>query len=293
MSRVPATVLVLCAIVSVQFGAGVARTQFEAVGPFGATFLRLVFAAIILGVLVRPRVAAWSARAWLAAVVLGVALAGMNTMIYLAFESVPLGVAVTVEFLGPLALALAQTRRLVDAGWAMLALAGVVVLGIPDGGDGGSLAVAGLLFAGLAGIFWALYILASARVGRSIPGIGGLAVALAIAAVLSAPLGAPAAVAAAGDPGVILVFVAVAVLSSVLPYACEMEALRRLPTRVFGVLSSLGPAAAAVAGLVVLGQALGWREIVALTLVTIASAGVTVARNRSISAGRRPVLDVN
>jgi inner membrane transporter RhtA len=290
LGRVPAVLLVLVAILSVQFGAGVARTQFDVVGPLGATFLRLAFAAIILLALLRPRVWTWPAKSWLAAGVLGVALAGMNTMIYLAFDSIPLGVAVTIEFLGPLVLALVQTRRIVDALWALLALAGVLLLGLEGGG---SIAVIGLVFAGCAGAFWASYILASAQVGRAIPGIDGLAVALAFAAILTAPLGWGPASAGFDNPSVLLVFVGVAVLSSALPYALELEALRRLPTRVFGVLSSLGPAVAALAGLVILHEALGWREVIALVSVTVASMGVTLARGRGTEyqprRGRTPV----
>jgi inner membrane transporter RhtA len=294
VSRIPAVVLVLAAIISVQFGAGIARTQFEVVGPLGGTFLRLVFGAIILLAILRPKVRAWPARSWLAAALLGVALAGMNTMIYLAFDSIPLGVAVTIEFLGPLVLALVQTRRLIDAGWALLALAGVLLLGLEGGVDGGAITVVGLLFAAGAGAFWAGYILASARVGRAIPGTDGLAVALAIAAILTAPLGLSGASAALTEPSVLLIFVGVAVLSSVLPYAFEMEALRRLPTRVFGVMSSFGPAAAAFAGLLILGQGLGWREIVALICVSVASIGVTLFRDRRSRTSSAPaVLDVN
>ncbi|MCU1407821.1 MAG: EamA family transporter [Glaciihabitans sp.] len=282
MKRIPAPVLVLCAILSVQFGASVARTQFDAVGPFGATFLRLLFASIILLVLLRPKVRRWPLRSWLAAALLGVALAGMNTMIYLAFENIPLGVAVTIEFLGPLVLALVQTRRIVDALWALLALAGVVLLGLAgEGADGAALATIGLVFAAAAGTFWAGYILASAQVGRAIPGIDGLAVALAFATIITAPLGIVPASAAIGQPIVLLVFLAVAVLSSALPYAFELEALRRLPTRVFGILSSLGPAVAALAGLVILHERLGWPEIIALLCVTAASIGVTVSSGRS------------
>jgi inner membrane transporter RhtA len=243
LTRVPAVVLVLAAIISLQFGAGIARTQFEVVGPLGATFLRLAFAALILLAVLRPRVRTWPARSWFAAGVLGIALAGMNTMIYLAFDHVPLGVAVTIEFLGPLVLALAQTRRIVDALWAVLALAGVLLLGL-DGG--GSIEVVGLIFAGCAGAFWACYILATAQVGR----------------------------------WMLLIFLAVAVLSSALPYALDLIALRRVPTRVFGVLSSLGPAVAALAGLVILHEALGWSEAIALICVTVASIGVTLARGR-------------
>ena len=277
VTRVPATALVLTAIISSQFGASIARTQFEVVGPLGATFLRLIFGAAILLLVLRPKVRAWKRSSWLAAGVLGLALVGMNTMIYLALGSIPLGVAVTIEFMGPLVLSLVQARRVIDAFWAVLAFAGVVLLGL---GAGGSIAVAGLIFAALAGVFWAGYILASSRVGRLIPGTDGLAVAMSIAAVLSAPLGITGAARALSHPEVLLIFLSVAVLSSALPYALEMEALRRLPTRVFGVLSSLGPAMAALAGLVVLHEALGWREIVALLLVTIASVGITVAGGR-------------
>lgn len=280
-SSIPAPVLMLAAVLSVQFGAALARTQFDAVGPTGAAFLRLLFGALILLAVVRPRVSGWKREQWAAAVVLGIALAAMNNLIYLAMGLLPIGVAVTIEFTGPLLLALVQTRRFTDAAWALLAFTGVVLLGI-DGGSG--LPLAGILLALAAGAFWALYIVASARVGKLIPGVEGLAVSMAIGAVLALPFGSSAAVGGAlSSPFVAPVFVGVALLSSALPYALEMLALKRLSTRVFGVLSALGPAMAAVAGLVVLGQGLGPIEMGALVLVTIASVGVTVGRRR-----RRP-----
>ncbi|WRH26568.1 EamA family transporter [Arthrobacter sp. JZ12] len=264
----------ITAVLSVQFGAALARTQFDAVGPTGAVLLRLFFGALILLAAVRPRVGSWKREQWAAAAVLGVALAGMNSLIYLAIGIIPIGVAVTLEFTGPLLLALVQTRRLADALWALLAFAGVLLLGADGGGD---LPLPGILFALGAGAFWVLYILASARVGKLVPGVGGLAVSMAIGAVLALPFGTTAAAGGVlGSPLVLPVFVAVALLSSALPYALEMLALRRLSTRVFGVLSALGPAMAAVAGLLVLGQTLGARELVALALVTVASVGVTV-----------------
>lgn len=277
-SSVPAPVLMVTAILSVQFGAALAQTQFEVVGPTGATLLRLIFGALILLVAVRPKVSGWKREQWAAATVLGIALAGMNTLIYLAIGEIPIGVAVTLEFTGPLLLALVQTRRLTDAAWALLAFAGVVLLGLDGGGD---LSLAGILFALGAGAFWAVYILASARVGQLVPGVEGLAVSMAIGAVIALPLGATAATSGAvASPLVLPVFVGVALLSSALPYGLEMLALRRLSTRVFGVLSALGPAVAALAGLLVLGQALGPREIIALVLVTAASVGVTVGARR-------------
>ena len=282
-TQLPAPVLMLAAVLSVQFGAALARTQFDAVGPTGAVLLRLLFGAAILLAVVRPNVRAWTREQWGAAAVLGIALAGMNSLIYLAIGIIPIGVAVTLEFTGPLVLALAQTRRVVDGVWALLALAGVVLLGF-DGGN--NLPLAGIAFALGAGAFWAAYILSSARVGRLLPGVEGLAVAMAIGALIMLPVGAPAAVAGAlAVPVVVPVFIAVALLSSALPYALEMLALRRLSTRIFGVLSALGPAMAALAGLLVLSQALGSREILALALVTIASIGVTTGGRRRASGG--------
>ena len=278
LERVPAPLLAVAAIVSVQFGAALARTHFDALGPLGAAALRLGFGALVLLLVFRPRVRGWSGRTWLGVVLLGLALAGMNLLIYLAIDVVPLGVAVTLEFLGPLTVALVQTRRFVDAAWALLALTGVVVLGLDSSG---ATPLLGVLLALGAGAFWAGYIVANASLGRGDDSLGGLAVAMTVAAVVVVPLGAgDAASAVSADPSLLLVFLVVAVLTSALPYSLEMVALRRLPTRVFGVLSSLGPAVAALAGLVVLGQALGVRELVALALVTAASVGVTATARR-------------
>jgi len=272
---VPAPLLVLAAIASVQIGSAVARTLFDDLGAAGVTLLRLTLAAMVLGVVFRPRVGGWPAAAWRAAVLLGVAMAGMNLLFYLALRTVPLGVGVTVEFLGPLLLTLAQTRRLVDLMWALLAAGGVGLLGL----NGGVTApLSGLLLAFAAGLCWAGYILASAHLGTLVPGTGGLAVALAVAAVLVLPFGADGASAVLAHPSLLVGAMAVALLSSVVSYGLEINALRRMPTRVFGILMSLEPAAAAVAGLVVLHQRLGLREVVALLLVSLASLGVTLAR---------------
>ena len=274
-STVPAPLLVLTAIVSVQLGSAVARTLFDDLGAAGVTLLRLSLAAVILGIVFRPRVAGWSGAAWRAAVLLGVAMTGMNLLFYLALRTVPLGVCVTVEFLGPLLLTLAQTRRMIDLLWALLAAGGVALLGL---GHGFTAPLGGLLLAFGAGLCWAGYILASAHLGALVPGTGGLAVALAVAAVLVLPFGAGGASAVLDHPSLLLGATAVALLSSVLSYGLEINALRRLPTRVFGILMSLEPAAAAVAGLLILRQRLGGAEIVALLLVTLASAGVTLAQ---------------
>jgi inner membrane transporter RhtA len=241
------------------------------------TLLRLALGGLLLVAVTRPAVHRWSRAQWTAAVALGVCMGAMNLSFYLAIREVPLGVAVTVEFLGPLLVALVQTRRATDLLWVVLAGAGVALLGLGDGGD---VPLTGLALALLAGLFWAGYILASARVGRVLEGLDGLAVALLVGALLVLPFGLGGAADAVADGWALLAGVAVALLSSVIPYALELTALRTIPTRVFGVLMSLEPAAAAVAGLLVLGQTLGPRELAALLLVSVASAGVTLGARR-------------
>jgi inner membrane transporter RhtA len=275
--RVPAPLLVLTAIVSVQLGSSLAKTLFDDLGAAGMTLLRLTLSAALLLALLRPGVRRWSRASWSAALLLGAAMAGMNLVFYLSLRTVPLGLAVTVEFLGPLLLALVQTRRAVDLLWALLAGAGVVLLGT---GTTSAAPLSGLLLAFVAGLFWAGYILASARVGQVLPGTDGLAVALAFGAVLVLPFGAAGASAVLHQPALLLAAAGVALLSSVVSYGLELAALRRIPTRVFGVLMSLEPAAAAVAGFLVLREALGPREILALALVSAASVGITLVRRR-------------
>lgn len=282
MNRVPAPLLALTAMLSVQIGAAVAKTRFDEVGSVGAATLRLVIGAVVLALVVRPRVRRWTRAQWLAAVLLGLALGGMNLFIYVAFATIPIGVAVTIEFLGPLTLSLAHTRRWRDAVWAALALAGVVLLGVGPSAIGD---VGGVVAAVLAAGCWAAYIVMNRRVGAAIPGIDGLAVSMLVAMVVALPFGLrPAVAGVAGDPTLLVVFAVVGLLSSVLPYALEMSALRRMPTRVFGVLQSLGPAIAALAGLVVLREALSVLEVVALVCVTAASAGVTLTSRRGVAA---------
>ncbi len=275
--RVPAPLLVLTAIVSVQVGSSLAKRLFDDLGAAGVTLLRLGLAAALLLAVLRPNVRRWSRPSWTAALLLGGAMAGMNLVFYLALRTVPLGIAVTVEFLGPLLLALVQTRRAVDLLWTALAAGGVALLGFDTSND---VPLSGLLLAFVAGLFWAAYIVASARVGQVLPGTDGLAVALLFAALLVLPFGASGASAVLDRPALLLAAVGVALLSSVISYSLELSALRRIPTQAFGILMSLEPAAAAVAGLVVLGEALGPREVLALVLVSTASGGITLARRR-------------
>lgn len=278
LQRVPASVLAVAAIFSVQFGNALVGGMFESVGPLGAAAARLSFAAAILLAIVRPRVRGWSRRTWLSVAALGLALAGMNSCIYLAFDEIPFGIAVTIELLGPLTVAAAGSRRLLDLGWVALALGGVLLLGAAPGAH---LAPTGVLFAVAAGGFWALYIVSSARLGSGSRGIDPLAVAMCVAALAALPLGAGEAAAAfAARPELAIAFIGAALMTSVIPYALEFVALRRMPVRIFGVLSSLGPAVAALAGFVVLSQRLSGVQVAAIALVVMACAGVVAFARR-------------
>jgi inner membrane transporter RhtA len=269
-ASVPPAGLVLLAAASVQFGAALARTLFDDLGPGGTVLLRVLFAAVVLALVWRPSLRGRSSRDLALAVAFGVSLAAMNLAFYLAIDRIPLGIAVTFEFVGPLGVAVAGSRRAVDLLWVALAAAGILLL--TDFGQGG-LNAAGVGLALLAGAFWAAYILLSARVGGAFEGGSGLAIAMAVAAVLLLPVG----IADGGDsllePGLIALGMGVALLSSAIPYSLELEALRRMPARVFGVLMSLEPALATLAGLVVLGQVLAGREVAGILLVVAASAG--------------------
>ena len=268
----PPTGLVLVAVASVQFGAALAKTLFDELGVGGTVFLRVGLAAVVLWVLWRPRVRGRPrGDLWLAAA-FGLSLAGMNLAFYAALDRVPLGVAVTFEFVGPLGVAVAGSRRLLDLLWVVLAAGGILLLSDLGGGE---LDAVGVLLALLAGVFWAAYILLSARAGRSFPGGTGLALAMGLAAVVLVPVGVVDGGEALLEPDLIALGAAVAMLSSAIPYSLELEALRRLPERVFGVLMSAEPAMATLAGLVVLGELLGARELAAIGLVIAASAGAT------------------
>jgi inner membrane transporter RhtA len=287
---VPAPLLVLTSIASIQFGGAFARTLFDDLGAAGVTVLRLTIAALVLAAATCPRLRTWSPAAWTAATLLGVTLGTMNLSFYLALRTVPLGILVTVASLGPLLLALVQTRRPRDFAWALLAAGGVVLLGWDPGA---SAPAGGLLLGFAAGLCGAGYIMLSARLGRLVPGTGGPAVSLAVAALLVLPFGADGASAVFTHPALLLGGAVVALLSSVLPTGLELHALRRMPTRVFGILMSLQPAAGAIAGLLVLHQRLGPLEILALTLVMLASAGVTLTRRAPAGAVTDPPSPAN
>jgi inner membrane transporter RhtA len=262
--------LVLGGVASVQLGAAVATTLFDDLGPAGTVLLRTGFAAIILVAIWRPGIPRSAGEPLRDAVLFGLALAGMNLSFYAALDRIPLGIAVTFEFTGPFAVAVAGSRRISDLLWVALAAAGIVLL---SPGLHGSLDGLGVAFALLAGCFWAAYIVLSARVGRRFSGGHGLALAMAVATIVLLPIGIVGGGSALSRPGLLAVGLAVAVLSSAIPYSLELEALRRLPKGTFGVLMSLEPAVAALVGLVALGQGLSGTEVAAVALVVAASAG--------------------
>lgn len=268
----PAPLLVLAAASSVQFGAAIAATLFDDLGPAGTSALRVGLAAVILLAAWRPRVRGVAREDLWLVFWLGLSLGVMNYAFYEALHRIPLGVAVTIEFAGPLSVAVALSRRRLDLLWVALAAAGILLLADPGGG---SLDTLGLVLVLIAAAAWAAYILLAARAGERFTGGRGLALAMVVAALV--PLG-PGLAEAGGDllrPEFLAIGLAVALLSSVIPYSLEVEALRRIPRQVFGVLMSLEPVLAALAGFLVLHQKLGARELVAIGLVVAASIGAT------------------
>jgi inner membrane transporter RhtA len=268
--RASAVGLVFAAACSVQGGAAVAKSLFPQLGPPGVVFLRLLFGSAALWAIARPQLRHRRRADLRLIAALGVVLVSMNITFYEALARVPLGIAVTVEFVGPLAVAVLGSRKAVDLLWVALAGAGVGLLA-----DGGGTAVRpfGIVLAATAGFFWALYILIGVRVGRAFSGATGLAPAMALGALLMAPWGILSAGHHLRDAQLVGAAVGVGLLSSALPWSLELEALRRLPPHVFSVVLSLEPALAALAGFVFLHEHLHTRAWVAIALVMLASAG--------------------
>jgi len=273
VQRLKAILLVLAAAVSVQGGASVAKSLFPSFGPPGVVWLRLLFGSIALWVIARPELRSRPWRELRLVGALGLVLVSMNVSFYESIDRLPLGVAVTVEFLGPLAVAVIASRRKLDLVW--IVLAGVGVLLLADGG-GKVVHPFGLALAALAGVFWALYITLSVPIGKAFPGASGLAPAMVLGAILITPWGIVSAGAHLRDPQLMGAAVGVGLLSSALPWSLELEALRRLPTSVFGVVLALEPAIAAFTGWAFLHEHLHTRAWIALGLVVVASAGAAL-----------------
>lgn len=280
--RLGSVALVVTSGLSVQFGAAVAVLLMPRAGALGVVTLRLVLAALVLLAVCRPRVRGYGRADWGTIVAFGTAMAGMNVLIYQSSSRIPLGAAVTLEVLGPLILSVVASRRWTNLLWAGLALAGVVLLG---GGGFDRLDPLGAAFALGAGGMWAAYIVFGARTGRRFPQADGLALAMAFGAVLSLPLGIAEAGGRLLVPSTVALGLAVALMSSVLPYTLELLALRRMPAPTFAILMSLEPAVAALAGFLVLSQALSTADALAIALVIAASIGAVRTRPKGPSSG--------
>jgi inner membrane transporter RhtA len=268
--------LVVVGILSVQLGAGIAKNLFDDADPTTLVWLRLATSAVVLAAIARPALRGRTPEDWRVAVAFGVTLLTMNWAIYQSFARIPLGIAVTIEFLGPLALAVTGSRRPRDLLWALLAAVGVALLGL----ERGEVTLAGVGFALLAAVAWAAYILLSASTGRRWPGLEGLTVASVVATVLLTPFLVLFSGRGLGQPHVLVAGALVGLLSSVIPYSCEITALRSIRPSVFGILMSLEPAAAALAGIVVVHEFLTPVQWLALACVVVASVGATRTESR-------------
>jgi threonine/homoserine efflux transporter RhtA len=275
LGAVPPPALVLLGIVSLQVGAGLAKDLFDRLPPSAVVLLRLLVSAVVLCIVgrraLRGALRGASRRDLAVAAAFGLTLALMNFSIYQSMARIPLGIAVTIEFLGPLAVTIAASRRLLDLVWAVLAFGGVVLLAR----GGGDVTLTGVAFALLAGACWAGYIVLSAATGRRFAGSTGLALASVVGTAAILPVGVAAGGTALLNPELLVIGVGVGLLSSVIPYTLELEALRKVPPRVFGILMSLEPAVAALVGVAVLGEILDAREWVAIGCVILACVGAT------------------
>ena len=277
-------IVVACAIL--QGGAALAVPLVATFGSEATAALRLALAGLLLVVLYRPRVWRWGFRAGCSVVLFGVAVAGMNGFFYAAISRIPLGLTVTIEFVGPLAVAAVATKRLKDLLWVLLAAAAVVVLGLDGKGlNNAPLDPLGVCFAVAAGSCWAAYIIVGRRVSIRIPGHGALAAGTCVGAVVLAPFSIGQSVALLAEPSAVVTILGVAVLGTVIPYSLQFSAMRRLSSRSYGVLASLEPVIAAIVGWIFLAQSLTWMQAVAIAVVVAASLAATVGEPRRGGGG--------
>lgn len=274
-------VLVVASISSVQLGAAIGKSIFDEISPAGLTFVRLLLAAVIMVAVARPRPGSWSRSTLLHVLAFGAVLGAMNLLYYASLERIPLSVAVTLELVGPLTVALVHSRRPSDVAWVLCAAAGVGIIAVQ--GFEGSIDLLGCVLALAAGACWGGYIVLSQRVGAAVPGLSGLSAAMVVGALVALPFGAvPAVSAVIATPAVLGPAALVALLSSVLAYGLELLALRRITAHSFGVFMALEPAAAALFGFLLLAELVDGLDALAIALVVIASAGVAITAARAV-----------
>ena len=277
IGAVPPPGLMLLAILSIQIGAATATHLFADLGPAGTVFLRIGFSAVLLCLAWRPSLDRRVRENAGLLLLFGLVIGAMNLSFYHAIARIPLGIAVTIEFLGPLAVAAATSRRLGDFLWIAVALGGASLL-VPDIGE--RLDPLGVGFAVLGAVGWAGFIFLSIRVGRAFERGSGLALGMTVAAVLLLPIGVKGAAVAFMEPDLLAIAFAVAVFSTAIPFSLEFEALKRIPPRVYGVLVTMEPAIAVIVGIVLLGESLTLRTGLAVALVTTAAVGITLFDRR-------------
>ncbi|MBO0366581.1 threonine/homoserine exporter RhtA [Pseudomonas shirazensis] len=270
--------LLLIAMASIQSGASLAKGMFPLIGAQGTTTLRLVFASVIMLLILRPWRARMNSSTWRNVLIYGMALGGMNLLFYMSLRTVPLGIAVALEFTGPLAVAIFASRRAIDFLWIALAIAGLLLL-IPVGQSASAVDLVGASYALGAGVCWALYILYGQKAGAE-HGVQTAALGVVIAALFVAPIGVIHAGTALLNPALLPIALGVAVLSTALPYSLEMVALTRMPARTFGTLMSIEPAFGALSGLLFLGEKLTSGQWLAIAAIITASAGATLTMRK-------------
>ena len=277
--KVTGILLVFGSCVSLQFGAALAMSLFPLVGPWTTTLCRLFISGLLLFLVMRPQVHQWSRSQWVSVALFGLSLGTMNAFFYVAISYIPLGTAVTIEFIGPLVLSAVLSRSIRDALWVGLAVGGVGLFGLERLLGLSSLRPVGVICALGAGLFWALYILAADNAGKKVTGTGVIAIALLIGSLPSAPLGMANLFMVVTDTHLLLLAIGTAILASLVPYTLEFLALRRLPPSTFGILLSMEPAVAATAGWLLLNQHMGVLGVIAVCLVVSACVGTAASKS--------------
>ena len=277
--KVTGILLVFGSCVSLQFGAALAMSLFPLVGPWTTTLCRLFISGLLLFLVMRPQVRQWSRSQWVSVALFGLSLGTMNAFFYVAISYIPLGTAVTIEFIGPLVLSAVLSRSIRDALWVGLAVGGIGLFGLERLLGLSSLRPIGVVCALGAGLFWALYILAADNAGKKVAGTGIIAVALLIGSLPSAPLGVAHFFTVVTNTHLLLLAIGTAILASLVPYTLEFLALRRLPPNTFGILLSMEPAVAATAGWLLLNQHMGVLGVIAVCLVVSACVGTAASKS--------------
>ena len=277
--KVKGILLVFGSCVSLQFGAALAMSLFPLVGPWTTTLCRLFLSGLLLTLVMRPQAHQWSQSQWVSVAFFGLSLGTMNAFFYVAISHIPLGTAVTIEFIGPLVLSTVLSRSIRDMLWVGLAVVGVGLFGVERLLGLASLRPIGVVCALGAGLFWALYILAADNAGKKVTGTGVIAIVLLIGSLPSTPLGMANLFMVATDAHLLLLAIGTAILASLVPYTLEFLALRRLPPSTFGILLSMEPAVAATAGWLLLSQHMGVLGMLAVCLVISACVGTTTSKS--------------